>query len=72
MMSVLFLSQRTQPFELVRIGLRRTAFPCAYRFRDDAELSPELVLTETLNTSRHENQIGRSSAIRRYRVGITG
>ena len=57
-----------QPFELVRIGFRQTAFPCAHRVCDDAEFSPERVLTESLNTSGHENEIGRSTAILRHRV----
>lgn len=43
--------------------------PQTHRFCDDAEFSPERVLTESLNTSGHENEIGRSSAILRHRVG---
>jgi len=46
----------------------KTVFPQTHRFRDDAELFPERVLTEPLNTSHHEDEIGRSAAIRRRRV----
>ncbi len=42
--------------------------PQTHRFCDDAELSPERVLTESLNTSGHEDEIGCSAAIRRHRV----
>lgn len=59
----------TQPSEPRRIGFRQTVFPCAHRVCDDAEFSPERVLTESLNTSGHQNQIGGSSAILRHRVG---
>jgi len=63
-----FFSQRLQAPQLFLIRFRRTTFPQAHRFRDHAEVSPEHVLTESMNTSGHEDQICRSSGIRRHRV----
>jgi len=63
-----FFSQRLQAPPLFLIRFRRTTFPQTHCFPDDAEFSPEHVLTESVNTSGHQNQIRSCASIVRRRV----